>query len=469
MPTLSIRRTVPLAILVPLLTSVGIIGYISFYNGQKTVKTLTSRLSESAASKVKERLNYYLQTPHNINQSNANAIELGQLNWRDPAILDRYYRAQSRLFPDVDAIELGYEETGDLRQVLRTDDNKLQMVLRDQTTNGAINTFELNSDDTLGRQLSSTPDYDARKRDWYKIAVEKGKPVWTPPSLKASTKQLRLSAVYPIVAPNTNKIVGVQAVELFLSGISDFLRAQKVSPSGQIFIVERSGGLIAASAAPVLVQKDNTITRVQAGDTKDPLIQSTVAYVNKDMKGLDQITRDQELRFSINGEPQLGYVTPFKDQFGLDWLIFIVIPEKDFTQSIQRTTQLTFLVGISAVLLSTILGLWGTQWIVRPILELNAAANEVKLHTFKPSSLAHLVRRPDELGQLAKVFEEMAQVVLVREQSLAEQVQQLQEQSDSERKAAIATRSGNQVQALLARSRQVRELAEHHRNGGRSE
>jgi two-component system, cell cycle response regulator len=51
-----------------------------------------------------------------------------------------------------------------------------------------------------------------------------------------------------------------------------------------------------------------------------------------------------------------------------------------------------------------------------------AAAAAIKANTFQPESLDEVASRPDELGQLALVFQEMARQVYAREQHLQRQV-----------------------------------------------
>ncbi len=64
-----------------------------------------------------------------------------------------------------------------------------------------------------------------------------------------------------------------------------------------------------------------------------------------------------------------------------------------------------------------------------------AAAAAIKANTFQRESLDEVARRPDELGQLAQVFQEMARQVYAREQHLQQQVQQLRIEIDQVRKA----------------------------------
>jgi CheY-like chemotaxis protein len=66
---------------------------------------------------------------------------------------------------------------------------------------------------------------------------------------------------------------------------------------------------------------------------------------------------------------------------------------------------------------------------------LTGAAAEVEAGSFDPASLTALAARPDELGQLARVFQRMATEVVAREARLKQQVQELRIEIDSVRKA----------------------------------
>jgi two-component system, cell cycle response regulator len=87
-----------------------------------------------------------------------------------------------------------------------------------------------------------------------------------------------------------------------------------------------------------------------------------------------------------------------------------------------------------------------------------AAAAAIKANTFQPESLDEVARRPDELGQLALVFQEMARQVYAREQHLRRQVQQLRIEIDQAKKArevAEITES-DYFQQLLGKADELR-------------
>ncbi|TMD59652.1 MAG: response regulator [Chloroflexi bacterium] len=90
-----------------------------------------------------------------------------------------------------------------------------------------------------------------------------------------------------------------------------------------------------------------------------------------------------------------------------------------------------------------------------------AAAAAIKANTFQQESLNEVARRPDELGQLAQVFQGMARQVYAREQQLQQQVQQLRIEIDQERRArevADITES-EYFQQLLGKADELRNRA----------
>jgi MinD-like ATPase involved in chromosome partitioning or flagellar assembly/DNA-binding response OmpR family regulator len=81
---------------------------------------------------------------------------------------------------------------------------------------------------------------------------------------------------------------------------------------------------------------------------------------------------------------------------------------------------------------------------------LTTAAAAVELKTFAPGSLSDLAQQPDKLGQLARVFQRMAQEVASREQRLEQQIHLLQ--------VAIDDRQKKQLVAEIATTDHFRQL-----------
>jgi two-component system, cell cycle response regulator len=87
-----------------------------------------------------------------------------------------------------------------------------------------------------------------------------------------------------------------------------------------------------------------------------------------------------------------------------------------------------------------------------------AAAAAIKTNTFVSESLDEVASRPDELGQLAQVFQDMARQVYARQQQLQQQVQQLRikiDQTHKAREVADITES-EYFQQLLGKADELR-------------
>ena len=78
--------------------------------------------------------------------------------------------------------------------------------------------------------------------------------------------------------------------------------------------------------------------------------------------------------------------------------------------------------AMTARLRETLQSLWDYLAQVQVVMQAAAAVEE---NCFEPSSLDALAKRSDALGQLARVFQEMAQEVRLREEKLKQQVQEL--------------------------------------------
>jgi microcompartment protein CcmL/EutN len=93
---------------------VGLVGYLSFKNGQQAVNVLDTQLMSEICDRIEQNLHAYLETPHKVNQSNAAAISLGQLKVQDLPALERHFWQQLRIFDTLTFVGLGLEQKDNL-------------------------------------------------------------------------------------------------------------------------------------------------------------------------------------------------------------------------------------------------------------------------------------------------------------------------------------------------------------------
>jgi CRP-like cAMP-binding protein/methyl-accepting chemotaxis protein len=460
MPALSIRQTVPLMILVPLLTYVALTGWFAASNGRQTVDELSSLNSRTLNAQIKERLKDYLETPVLLNQLNTEAIRLGELNLQNLDAVSRQFLAEMRLLNKIDGIELGFAQTGAVRSVQRLEDQTLVIAVADASTRFNKIYYATDLSGKLGKIVRVSPNYDARTRPWYREAITANKLIWTKPFSKFSNKKLlQICLAQPIYAQNSRKLLGVLSVQFLQANIGKFLQALKVGKSGKTFIINRAGDLIASSTLePLFKENGEDVQLIPAIHAQDPLIRETAQQIRTQYPDITQIPDETLLKFSVEGDLQLAQIDRYKNKFGLDWRVITVVPQKDFTSGIEATKRQSFLLGLSALGVSVVLGILATRWLVRPILTLSNAAMQVGQSEFDPDSLVLLTQRSDEIGQLAQVFQETFEVIHDREQSLHTRVRELTDETDKLKKLETANRiSGTaNLRDLLQRSQHLR-------------
>ncbi|BAY27828.1 guanylate cyclase [Calothrix sp. NIES-2100] len=392
-----------LSTLLQVITAVGLTGYFSFRNGQKAVNEVATQLRDEVSARVHERLLLYVETPHLINRLNANAIELGQLDTQNTQYKQKYFWQQIRTFPVITYNFYG-SVTGEYLGARRLATGDLQVIERNQST-GYNQYFASNEQGDRTKLIQSLPNFDPRQRPWYKQAVAAGKPTWSPIYRDFSTGGMSITATQPIY-DKQGKLKGVLGSDFIFYQVNAFLQSLKIGKSGQTFIMERSGMLVATSTPdPTYQITSNQTQRIQASESKNYLIQQSAKHLHKKFSNFNQIHQSQLLDFEIQGERQFLQVTPLQDGRGLDWLIAVVVPEADFMGQIQANTRITVVLCLVSLIVATVLGLQTSLWIVKPIQRLNMAAKELADGRWEQKLP---IVRSDEIGELAESFTSMA-------------------------------------------------------------
>lgn len=397
----SLRPLLVVPFILQISAAVGLTGWLSLRNGQKAVDDLATQLRNEVTARIHQHIETYMATPHLINQINADAIRQGLLNLEDSESLERYFWHQSQLFDGVSTIAFA-NERGEFVGANGLED---YIVIANQSTGSAIRRYAADNQGKRTKSISDRPNYDARKRSWYQTAVRAGNPTWAEISVSASSQRLDIGAVYPFY-DKTGTFKGVLLCEHVLSAIGHFLGSLKIGRSGQAFILERSGELVASSTLnQPYILSGNEPKRIKALGSDDVLVRATARHIGEKFGSFTQINSSQQLTFALDGQRQLVQVTPFKDRFGLDWLIVVVVPEADFMQRINENTRTTILLCLGALAVATVLGILTARSIIQPILRLSEASRGIARGKLDQTVAAEGI---EELGVLAQSFNHMA-------------------------------------------------------------
>ncbi|MBD2091694.1 HAMP domain-containing protein [Microcoleus sp. FACHB-1515] len=409
MKPVSLRLVLVVPFVLQIFTAVGLTGYFSLRNGQKAVESLASQLRSEMSNRIDQHLDSYLETPRQINQMTIDAIDQGLLRPNDYASIGRYFWRQAKLF-NAGYINYG-KVTGEFAGAGQVTNNPADGMAISQISAATNQVMSYSIVNDRGDRVESgtDPTYDYRREAWYVDALAAGKPTWSKIYIwdgDAPPINISIAFSQPIYDAQ-DQIVGVIGVDLLLSKISDFLRQLQVSPNGKAFIIERNSLLVASSSAEQpFVERDGEVAkRLQAIDSRDPLIRSTSRFL-LEQGNLPGIQTSQQLDFNFEGEHQYVQVTPWRDAFGLDWLVVITVPESDFMAQIHANRRTTILLCLLALLVSTLLGLLTARWIAQPVRRLSAASAAMANGQLDQQVARSPIR---ELDVLARSFNRMSE------------------------------------------------------------
>ncbi|MEC4892875.1 MAG: adenylate/guanylate cyclase domain-containing protein [Oscillatoria sp. PMC 1051.18] len=404
------NRQVPLrlVLVVPFIlqifAAVGLTGWFSLRNGQKAIQEVLTQLSNDTAVKIDQHVQNYFKIPHLVLQINAQAIRNGDLNINDFQSLQRIFYSQIHLDESVDNVYIGIEN-GNFVSVQQLPSGKT--VLKIKTNYTGENRLIYNLDERGNAiEFVEEIEYDPRGRPWYQAAKSLGKPTWSPIYPSHYLGVLQITPVVPVYTPD-NEFRGVLAANLILSQISEFLNDLEIGDSGEAFIIERTGELVASSTEEqYAIDTPEGEKRLLATDSQSELIRSTMANLLQEFDDLNQLQAKNNFHYKSEGNRYWVQVTPLRDRYGLDWLTVVVVPQADFMEKINQNTRMTILLCLAALSLATLSGLLTSGWITKPILNLSQASSAItngKLtQKVTPGKITELAILADSFNQMAE-------------------------------------------------------------------
>src|SRR4028118_1639190 len=86
-----LRSILIIPFVLQIFAAVGLVGYLSYKNGEEAVSNLVTQLQNEVSTRIRQQLDSYLDTPHRINQLNADAGLVNLLNPEDLRSFQIYF------------------------------------------------------------------------------------------------------------------------------------------------------------------------------------------------------------------------------------------------------------------------------------------------------------------------------------------------------------------------------------------
>jgi len=452
------QKQVPIryALLVPFIVlmavSVGLISHISFSNSREAVNDVAGRLRQEISTRIKEHLDSFLKIPHTITKSAEDVIYQGLLDPGDPDALIKYFQSRVSAYPSISSAYFGNPRGGLADSGREGPNGSLYMMLTDSFTRGLFKKYSMDEQGNRGGVLCTIPEFDATSRKWYIRAVEKKTAVWSCIYILSTGQDMAIAAARPVYDGNAD-LIGVVSVDVFLSQLSYFLSRLNIGKTGHAFIIEKSGLLVASSAGDILYHdgsEPDAKSRINAADSPNPVIrQAMKTWLHH--KGGSREDDTNELEFEIMGQHYSLQVSAVQDDHGLDWLVLVVIPESDFMAGVKagnRTAGFLIIFALTGVLIA---GFFAARTITRPILQLNAAVQDLaKGNSIRPMDENTWLKEPKELiRSFNQMSHKLHQTVEVLKQENYERKQaEMELQETEERYRHLVEASNTDIFAL---------------------
>ena len=407
-------REIPLRVfiivpfLIQVVVMVGLVGYLSFQTGRQAVNNVANQLRSEIAARVAEHLHVFLNTLHQINAINSNAIRRGSPNASAPDELERHFWQQIQVFTSVSSVFFGNTKGGLADAGREGADGSLYVIATDEFASGPFRKFATNKDGDRTDLITTIPDFDARTRAWYVDAVSRQREIWSNIYVLFTGQDMAISASRPVYDEQEN-LLGVVSSEVFLSHIARYLNQLDIGETGQCFIMERSGLLVASSTEErpfTNAEENGAQRRLFATESGIEDIRNAAAYFQERFGSYENISDEQQhFDTDINGERHFLQISAIRDSHGIDWLVVVIIPESDFLKQIYANVRTTVLLVGIALAIAIVVGIATARGVARPIMQLNTFTHALAKGEWNRSKK---VVRIAEIRELSQSFSTMA-------------------------------------------------------------
>ncbi len=402
-----------------------LVAYISHRSGQKALEEMVHHLMGELSTSIEQSLHHYLHYPAEINTINAAAIQNGTLNWQDFPDLEKHFVQQIRIFPEIGSIAIATQSQQFLSVGRSNKTQQLLIHLQDASTQGQLQHYQLDLNSQRTQRLKSKTGVmlpqdlvqQSQQLTQEQSKTQSHQPHWqlgVAPTSAQAPPQLMVTHWMPFYNA-ADRFQGMVSTSQFITSIGQLLQDFRFSKTGQAFILDREGRLIATSTGEVPFQSSAPSTshpidaaqlQLKAIDSTHPLTRAVAQFLDR-----PKLSTTSHLQGILVWKQARYFVQalPLSNPAELDWRIVIVLPESDFTLELQRSKAITILLSGLTLLLSIVLGIFMARWVTRPLRELQAVTKQVAAGDLTTVGLKAWIdrHRQDELGEFAQSFEQM--------------------------------------------------------------
>ncbi|QQE65130.1 hypothetical protein GFS31_18150 [Leptolyngbya sp. BL0902] len=419
--------------------AVGVAVYLSQRSARQDLEQVAEQLREQTAQRIHADLDLRLQRHHRALKATYQLLQQSQWPVENEAQLRQILWRQMQLAPTLPPVTLGLESGLELGYGKLT--SPISLAQAEQLTGRSLlpNTpflihrnplhlseryFSLVDDRGLPQEVAYTQSLPLSELTWYRAAQSLPRQAWSPIFSTHTTSQLSINALLPL-RDDQGQFEGVLNSFLLLADISKFLAELEFSPTGQAFIWERSGALVASSAPDPPYSRDaqGTIQRLYAQESDDPHLRAVAQHLLQGNATFDHLPRHSHATLQVNRDVLYVDAQTYRDSYGLDWVLVLILPNADLMANVQANQRSLWLLWGGTLLASTGLGWLTARLIMAPLRQIAQASQGLA------EGLPQVLTEPTaiaELAHLTDTFNRMAQTIQTSQADLNQSLAHLQ-------------------------------------------
>ncbi|MHB1949381.1 MAG: adenylate/guanylate cyclase domain-containing protein [Gammaproteobacteria bacterium] len=370
---------------------------INYYNSSHTLVSTSINLIQKISQSVFNKLNDEFTT---VEQDDKFAAEMIQNNIVNPHNINQMIYYTFSLADQFDIINQVYwgDQTGNIINAHRESNNSITSEIINRTIQKPITTYiyRNNQGKIIRTSLSYNLIHDPRNRLWYKNAINYKNMIWTDIYKFEELPYLGVTVATPVFL-DSGKFTGVIAIDVRLDWISNFISKFHISRNGIIYVVAKSGELVAYPNLYVN-REFTTLTDIHS---------VTPAWV---ARSFDLFKKAKKSSFSFRYEGQ-NYLAAFNSfaenpQYYADpWIVGVVAPENDFIGKLKLNSLINALIGILVLVVGLLLVSTLITYVINPIKRL--VAQTEKIRRFELDDEEHIDSRIKEVYMLSSAINAM--------------------------------------------------------------
>lgn len=419
--------------------AVGVVAYLYHRSAQRDLELVAGDLLDQAAQRIRSDLDRQLQeqqqaltVTHQALQQRlepaTDEVAMRQVLWRkmqfSPTLSSLYWATEQ-------GMEVGYgrlmsEDVVAQAEQLTGLDLAIDMpyLVQRDLRQPSQRQFYLVDEQGQPREVAYTTTVPVTQLPWYQAAKSLQGQGWSPIFTTHTTSQLSLNALLPL-RDAEGRFLGVLSTFSTLSEINNFLYQLKFSPTGQAFILERSGAVVASSTVslPYARGANGEPVRFYAQVSEQPWLRAVAMEMLQTYGSFHDVKEHSHLTVRVDGQLLYVDVQSYQDAYGLDWLLVMVLPQADVMTNLQASQHNLLWLWGGTVLLATGLGWLTARQILVPLRRLDRASQALAAGSLAPLAEPIAIT---ELAHLAQAFNQMAHTIQTTQANLNQSLTDLQ-------------------------------------------